>query len=103
LGVGAQNNFRFDTVQMPLNVMDARFRSFEKQVLPVLLKNDIGVLGMKSMGDPYILRSNTVSPIECLHYSMNLPTSTVITGIDSMEILDQAFEAVRTFKPMSQA
>jgi len=88
---------------MPLNVMDARFRSFEKQVLPVLLKNDIGVLGMKSMGDPYILRSNTVSPIECLHYSMNLPTSTVITGIDSMEILDQAFEAVRTFKPMSQA
>lgn len=103
LEVAAQNNFRFDTVQMPLNVMDAHFRSFEKQVLPVLLKNNIGVLGMKSMGDPYILRSNTVSPIECLHYSMNLPTSTVITGIDSMEILDQAFEAVRTFKPMSQA
>jgi predicted aldo/keto reductase-like oxidoreductase len=103
LEVAAQNNFRFDTVQMPLNVMDAHFRSFEKQVLPVLVKNNIGVLGMKSMGDPYILRSNTVSPIECLHYSMNLPTSTVITGIDSMEILDQAFEAVRTFKPMSQA
>jgi predicted aldo/keto reductase-like oxidoreductase len=103
LEVAAQNNFRFDTVQMPLNVMDAHFRSFEKQVLPVLVKNNIGVLGMKSMGDPYILRSNTVSQIECLHYSMNLPTSTVITGIDSMEILDQAFEAVRTFKPMSQA
>ena len=103
LEVAAQNNFRFDTVQMPLNVMDAHFRSFEKQVLPVLVKHNIGVLGMKSMGDPYILRSNTVSPIECLHYSMNLPTSTVITGIDSMEILDQALEAVRTFKPMSQA
>ncbi|MCY7275526.1 MAG: aldo/keto reductase [Phormidesmis sp. CAN_BIN44] len=102
LEVAAQNNFRFDTVQMPLNVMDAHFRSFEKQVLPVLVKNNIGVLGMKSMGDHYILRSNTVSPIDCLHYSMNLPTSTVITGIDSMEILDQAFEAVRTFKPMSQ-
>lgn len=102
LEVAAQNNFRFDTVQMPLNVMDAHFRSFEKQVLPILVKNNIGVLGMKSMGDPYILRSKTVTPIECLHYAMNLPTSTVITGIDSMEILEQAFEAVRTFKPMNQ-
>lgn len=102
LEIAAQNNFRFDTVQMPLNVMDAHFRSFEKQVLPVLVKNKMGVLGMKSMGDHYILRSNTVTPIECLHYAMNLPTSTVITGIDTPQILDQAFEAVRTFKPMSQ-
>jgi predicted aldo/keto reductase-like oxidoreductase len=103
LDIAEQNNFRFDAVQMPLNVMDAHFRSFEQQVLPVLVKNQIGVLGMKSMGDPYILKSNTVKPIECLHYVMNLPTSTVITGIESMEILDQAFEAVRTFEPMSQA
>jgi aryl-alcohol dehydrogenase-like predicted oxidoreductase len=75
LDVAAQNNFRFDTVQMPLNVMDAHFRSFEQQVLPVLVKNQIGVLGMKSMGDQNILKSNTVKPIECLHYAMNLPTS----------------------------
>lgn len=102
LDVAAQNNFRFDAVQMPLNVMDAHFRSFEQQVLPVLLKNQIGVLGMKSMGDPYILKSNTIKPIECLHYAMNLPTSTVITGIESQEILAQALEAVRTFEPMSQ-
>ncbi|QIR38923.1 aldo/keto reductase [Tolypothrix sp. PCC 7910] len=102
LDVAAQNNFRFDTVQMPLNVMDAHFRSFEQQVLPRLVKDGIGVLGMKSMGDQIILKSNTVKPIECLHYAMNLPTSTVITGIESMEILNQAFEAVRTFKPMSQ-
>ena len=102
LEVAAQNNFRFDAVQMPLNVMDAHFRSFEKQVLPILVKNQIGVLGMKSMGDPYILKSNTVKPIECLHYAMNLPTSTVITGFENMQILDQALEAVRTFKPMSQ-
>lgn len=102
LEVAAQNNFRFDTVQMPLNVMDAHFRSFERQVLPVLVENQIGVLGMKSMGDPYILKSNTVKPIECLHYAMNLPISTVITGIESMEILEQALEAVRTFEPMSQ-
>ena len=103
LEIATQNNFRFDAVQMPLNVMDAHFRSFEQQVLPVLVKNQIGVLGMKSMGDPYVLRSNTVSPIECLHYAMNLPTSVVITGIDSMQLLDQAFEAVRTFKPMDSA
>ncbi|MBW4593369.1 MAG: aldo/keto reductase [Brasilonema angustatum HA4187-MV1] len=101
LEVAAQNNFHFDTVQMPLNVMDAHFRSFEQQVLPKLVSNGIGVLGMKSMGDQNILKSNTVKPIECLHYAMNLPTSTVIAGIESMEILNQAFEAVRTFKPMS--
>jgi predicted aldo/keto reductase-like oxidoreductase len=102
LDVAAQNNFRFDAVQMPLNVMDAHFRSFERQVLPRLVKDGIAVLGMKSMGDQNILKSNTVKPIECLHYAMNLPTSTVITGIESMEILNQAFEAVRTFQPMSQ-
>ncbi len=103
LEVAAKNNFHFDTVQMPLNVMDAHFRSFERTVLPKLVQNKIGVLGMKSMGDQIILKSNTVKPIECLHYAMNLPTSTVITGIDSMEILNQAFEAARTFQPMSQA
>lgn len=103
LELAAANNFRFDTVQMPLNVMDAHFRSFQQQVLPVLVKNQIGVLGMKSMGDGIILKSNTATPIECLHYAINLPTSTVITGIDSMKILDQAFEVARTFKPMSQA
>lgn len=101
LEVAAQNNFRFDTVQMPLNVMDAHFRSFEHQVLPKLVQAGIGVLGMKSMGDQHILKSNTVQPIECLHYAMNLPTSTVITGIESMQILDQALKAVRTFQPLT--
>lgn len=102
LEIAEQNNFRFDAVQMPLNVMDAHFRSFERQVLPVLVEKEIGVLGMKSMGDPYILKSNTATPIECLHYVMNLPTSTVITGIEKMPILEQAFEAVSTFKPMNE-
>lgn len=102
LDIAAQNNVRFDTVQMPLNVMDGHFRSFEREVLPRLVKDDVGVLGMKSMGDPYILQSNTVKPIECLHYAMNLPTSTVITGMDSLGLLDQAIQAVRTFKPMDQ-
>ena len=103
LEVAARHGFRFDTVQMPLNVMDAHFRSFEKLVLPELVKQNIGVLGMKSMGAGVILKSKTVSPIECLHYALNLPTSVVITGIDSMEILEQAFEAARTFRPMDAA
>jgi hypothetical protein len=102
LEIAANHNFRFGAVQMPLNVMDAHFRSFEHQVLPLLLKDEVGVLGMKTVGDPFILRSNTVTPIECLHYAMNLPVSTVITGIDTNEILEQALEAARTFTPLSK-
>jgi len=102
LEIAAAHKFRFDTVQMPLNVMDAHFRSFEHHVLPRLIADGIGVLGMKSMGDPFILESKTVTPIECLHYALNLPTSTVITGIDNMAVLDQALEAARTYKPMSR-
>lgn len=102
LETAGQHGFRFDAVQMPLNVMDAHFRSFRDKVLPVLVRQEIGVLGMKSMGSGMILKSKTATAIECLHYAMSLPTSTVITGIDSMAILEQAFEAARTFKPMSQ-
>jgi predicted aldo/keto reductase-like oxidoreductase len=102
LEVAARNNFHFDTVQMPLNVMDAHFRSFGKLVLPKLVEQQIGVLGMKSMGDHIILKSGVVKAMECLHYAMHLPTSVVITGIDSQEILQQAFEAAKTFKPMSK-
>ena len=103
LEVAKQQGFKFDTVQMPLNVMDAHYRSFEKLVLPELVKQNIGVLGMKSMANGIILKSKTVTAIECLHYALNLPTSVVITGIDSMEILEQAFEAARTFHPMGEA
>jgi aryl-alcohol dehydrogenase-like predicted oxidoreductase len=96
-------NFHFDTVQMPLNVMDAHFRSFTHDVLPVLNREGIAPLGMKCFGDHFILDSNTVKPIEALHYCLNLPISLQITGIDSPQILDQAFEATRTFKPLSEA
>jgi aryl-alcohol dehydrogenase-like predicted oxidoreductase len=102
LKMAAQHEFRFDAVQMPLNVMDAHFRSFEKHVLPVLVKEGIGVLGMKSMGDGPILKSKTVTPVECLHYAMTLPTSTVITGIDSLKILQQDLEVVKTFRPLTE-
>src|SRR5450432_2181202 len=103
LEVAKENGFHFDTVQMPLNVMDAHFRSFEKLVLPELVSQNIGVLGMKSMANGIILQSNTVTPIECLHYALNLPTSVVINGMDSLALLDQAFEAAGTFKPMTDA
>jgi predicted aldo/keto reductase-like oxidoreductase len=96
LQLADKHNFRFDTVQMPLNVMDAHFRSFEKEVLPVLVKKQIGVLGMKPMASGHILQSKTVTAIECLHFALSLPTSVVITGIDSMEILDQAFQAAKS-------
>jgi uncharacterized protein len=103
LATAAKHSFTFDAVQMPLNVMDAHFNSFEKKVLPLLLNNGTGVLGMKPMGDHFILQSKTATPVECLHYSMNLPTSVVITGCDSLPILEQALEAARSFKPLDSS
>ena len=103
LATAAKHKFTFDAVQMPLNVMDAHFNSFETRVLPVLLKNHIGVLGMKPMGDHFILESKTATPVECLHYAMNLPTSVVITGCDSLAILQQALQAARSFKPLDSS
>jgi len=102
LETAKRHRFRFDTVQMPLNLFDAHYRSFEQKVLPELVAAGIGVLGMKSMGSGVILKSRAVTPIECLHYSLNLPTSVVITGIDSMKILKQAFEAARTFERLTK-
>jgi aryl-alcohol dehydrogenase-like predicted oxidoreductase len=103
LEAAARHNFQFDAVQMPLNLMDVHFRSFQHHVLPVLVKNEIGVLGMKSMGAGVILQSKTVTPMECLHYAMNLPTSVVITGMDKMELLEQAIQAAATFRPLSES
>jgi len=103
LATASRHGFTLDAVQMPLNVMDAHFNSFEKKVLPVLLKSDIGVLGMKPMGDHVILESKTATPVECLHYAMNLPTSVVITGCDSLAILQQALDAARSFQPLGSS
>ena len=101
LELAAANKFRFDSCQMPLNVMDAHFRSFGHQVLPKLVEQGIAVLGMKPLADGNVLKSGTVSALECLHYALTLPTSVVITGCESMERVDQAVEAVETFKPLS--
>lgn len=104
LEIAAKHGFHFDTAQMPLNVMDAHFRSFAQLVVPKLVEQEIGVLGMKPFcgGDGIALKSNTVQPIECLHYALNLPTSVVITGIDKPEVLEQAFQAAKTFRPMEE-
>ena len=102
LEVAAQNKFHFDSCQMPLNILDASFRSFAHQVVPKLVEQGIGVLGMKPLAAGMIPRNQIATAIECLHYALSLPTSVVINGCDSMERLDQAFEAVRTFQPLTE-
>lgn len=104
LQTAAKHGFHFDTAQMPLNVMDAHFRSFAQLVVPRLVEQQTGVLGMKTFGgaDGIILKTHTIEPLECLYYSLNLPTSVVITGIDNQKVLDQAFEAAKTFRPMDE-
>lgn len=102
LDVAAQHKFHFDAAQMPLNVLDYHFRSFAHQVVPRLVKEGTAVLGMKPMAFGNVLRAGVATPIECLHYALNLPTSVVINGCESMERLDQALTAVRTFKPFSE-
>ena len=101
LKMALDSGFLFDAVQMPLNVIDAHNISFEKKVLPVLLENNIGVLGMKPLCEGRILNKGIVNAVECLHYAMSLPTSVVITGCDSIQILQQALKAARSFRPMS--
>jgi uncharacterized protein len=103
LETAQKRSFHFDTVQMPINVMDAHFRSFTHQVMPVALKQGIGVLAMKTFGDSFVLKSNTVQPMEALHYGLTQPISVLITGINNTQLLDQALEAARTFKPMTTA
>ncbi len=101
LRVASDIGFRFDTVQMPLNVMDAHYSSFEKKVLPTLVDRKIGVLGMKPMGAQMILGSQSVTAKECLVYALSLPVSVVITGCDSLATLRQALEVGKTFKPLT--
>jgi predicted aldo/keto reductase-like oxidoreductase len=101
LETAAAHNFHFDAVQMPLNAMDAHYDSFQKLVLPVLVKNEIGVLGMKPMGSGLLLKSNTLTPTEFLLYAMSLPTSVVITGCQSLANIQQALDVARNFKPLT--
>ena len=99
--VAREHGFRFDTVQMPLNVMDAHFRSFARGVLPALVKERIGVLGMKALADGSILKSNAATAVECLRYALTLPTSVVITGCETLERVTQMLTVAREFKPLT--
>jgi predicted aldo/keto reductase-like oxidoreductase len=102
LATAAAHDFKLDTVQMPINVMDAHFDSFAAKVLPALAKAGVGALGMKPLGGTVILRSRTVTPIECLQYALSTSVDVVITGMDSMDILNQALQTAHNFKPLSE-
>ena len=93
--------FVFDTVQMPLNVLDANYDSFEKNVIPRVLERGTGIIGMKPLAAGEIPATGVVTATECLHYAMQLPTSVVITGCENMHDLQQALQAARTFEPMT--
>jgi aryl-alcohol dehydrogenase-like predicted oxidoreductase len=98
------HNFPFDTVQMPLNCLDATFRSFETNVLPEAARQGIAVLGMKSMGGSgEIIINGAATPAESLRYAMSLPVASTISGVDSKNILQQNLEIARAFQPMSAA
>ena len=101
LETAEKNDFLFDTVQMPLNIMDAHYDSFQKKVLPVLVEKNIGAIGMKPMCAARVFNSNIVTAEECLHYAMNLPLSVIVTGCNTLEILQQTIDAARSFTPMS--
>jgi aryl-alcohol dehydrogenase-like predicted oxidoreductase len=97
-----RRGYPFDTVQMPLNCLDATFRSFEKQVLPELAKRGIAPLGMKPMGGTAsAVKSGLVKAEEMLRYAMSLPVATTIAGMDSLEVLRQNLRVARGFTPMT--
>jgi uncharacterized protein len=102
LQIARDNDFKFDTLQMPLNLLDAHFNSFEKKVLPVALKENIGVLAMKTICSGVLMQTKTVTAVDCLQYVMSLPVSVVITGCESLPILQQALDAARSYRPMSE-
>jgi aryl-alcohol dehydrogenase-like predicted oxidoreductase len=102
LEVARAHGVRFDAVQMPINPLDFHFRSFQRRVVPELVKDGIAVLGMKPLADGHALKASVVTAVECLHYALSQPTSVVITGCERMEILDQAIQAGRTFRPLSE-
>jgi len=108
LAAADAHGFTFDTVQMPINVMDAHYDSFTTRVLPQLTKRNIGVLGMKPLGSGLFFKSapladRTVTATQCLQYAMSLPTSVVITGCETLGVLMQGIDAAYRWKPMSDA
>jgi aryl-alcohol dehydrogenase-like predicted oxidoreductase len=98
-----EQDFEWDAVQMPLNVLDAHYKSFEKKVLPVLFNREIGIIGMKPFAAGMLFETNTVSAMEALHYAMNLPADVVVTGMQSKADLERAIEAAESFARLSDS
>ncbi|MBI4604223.1 MAG: aldo/keto reductase [Planctomycetes bacterium] len=93
--------YPWDAVQMPLNILDGSFQSFEKWVLPVLVRRGIGVLAMKTRSSGAMLREKAATAEECWRYVTGLPVSTVVSGMESLELLRDNLRMARTLKPMS--
>lgn len=101
LDVAREHQFQFDSCQMPINLLDASFRSFTKDVLPRLLEEKIAVLGMKPLASGGIVENKIATAQECLTYALSMPTSVVITGMESMDKLEQNLAIVKNFKPLT--
>ena len=97
-----KHGFTFDTVQMPVNALDEHYDSFGQKVIPVARKRGMAVLGMKSFSNGLILKTNTVTAVEALHFAMSAPVTITVTGCDSMPILEQALSVAKNFKPMTE-
>lgn len=98
------HDFPFDTCQMPLNVFDGTYRSFEREVLPVLIQRGIAPIGMKSLsGNAEPITQGLVTPGEALRYVLSLPIASLVSGIDSRRVLKQNLDIVRRFQPMTAA
>jgi predicted aldo/keto reductase-like oxidoreductase len=92
--------YPWDAVQMPINVMDPHYKSFQKHVLPVLVKRRIGVIAMKTLGSNHVLRANVTTPDEALSYVWSQPVSTIVSGMDSETLLEANVAMARNFRPM---
>ena len=102
LATAEKHGFTFDSVQMPVNALDEHFDSFGQMVIPVAQKHGTAVLGMKPLSNGAILKTNTVTAVEALHYAMSVPVTLTITGCESIANLEQALSVARNFKPMDQ-
>ncbi len=97
-------DFEWDALQCPLNVMDGQYRSFARQVLPVAIARGLGVVGMKPLGgDGGIPRNGGVSVEECLRYSLSLNIPVTLSGMDTLAHLQENMAIVKRFTPLTVA
>ncbi len=99
-----EKDFDWDTCQMPVNIADAHYRSFQREILPDLNSLNIGVIGMKSLGGRgQLVTELGLTAEQCRGYALSLPISTLVCGVETMENLDQDLEVARNFTPFSQS